>query len=550
MKKIVPIEDPNRGFHIWPRWEIYDGTDKGGIIVPNVDDLVWDWSAGPHRVTQVDRITYLSTIVPWTPPTNNNALNPLDILSGAVPGRAGENYRLYINTKHEPVSACIDSRLTIYGSEQSYIRLFQGSDITDEGKVVSLYYGPNNRLTDDKWPLETVKTADVQNNTVKVPKNGFVIHGLTDGELVTCVVYNTAGAISSINPLLAQDTTFVRATNAPARYITRVNLETPFALSANPKIIEVPMHLPIDSLNLMGRVSYNDGTSRRVPVDGTKMELAGLETFTVSQVGQTIPLVLMYHLSPEESTYAATDDAGSSITERYSLTTTTANGSYNVKLFVSPMWNRIRNQWELKYFLYNLDRNMAKDVTAFVETGVDGGIGFDPLLYGTVQRLTVAINMRDIDENNHPFRHVQAFEITLFTPIGQTLPNWTLRYNVGSGEIYGEDVIGRGDMAADGQSVDMILSSGNNWMNDWLDNVYRDTYPLFNPDVTSKPPLPTHVTVCHGDVEETIPVEAFADSLAFPSVPHDGDTLLLKWIKRIEAKDLQLGLSPMTFRYN
>ena len=543
----VPIYDPNRGFRLWLLSEIYDNSEAGGQYVPNVNDMVWDWEIGHLRVTQVDVTTCLSTLVRWQAPSNNANITDEDILTGAVPGRVGENYRIYVNAAYDPVVACIDSRLTIYGTEQSYVRIFQGSDISENGKVVSLYHSVDGRLIDDKWPLETVVISGESKPAIKVPKNGHLVKGLDDGELLTCVVYTNAGYVSSINPLLVKNTNYVRAVNAPKKHIVSIALESPFQTPANPKRLEVPLHLPVDSLNLVGKVIYSDGSSRIVPIDGIKMELVGLETFTISQSGQTIPLVLIYHMAPEESSYNVTSDNGGALTERYSLTTIPAMNAYSVKLFVVPTWNYVRSQWKLNYWLCNLERDIMKDVTGLVEVGTDGSLAYDPLLYGTVQRLTVAIDMNTISADYHPFRHVQTFDLSLFSSIGEATPNWTIRYTPGSGEIYGEDVIIGGEISPTGVSLD--LGSNFEWDGDWLQSYYRDLYPLFNPHFENSPLEPTHVQVWHGDVFIELLVAEYLNRPPLACKPMDGDTLILKWLHKTEFTEALLAVGPATFRY-
>ena len=53
---IVPVHDPDRGFRVWNRDEVYGQSEKGRYV-PNLDDAVWDWDTGLWRVIEVDITT-------------------------------------------------------------------------------------------------------------------------------------------------------------------------------------------------------------------------------------------------------------------------------------------------------------------------------------------------------------------------------------------------------------------------------------------------------------------------------------------------------------
>lgn len=543
-KKTVPIHDPNRGFRVWLRAEIYKSDETGGAYVPNKDDLVWDWESGVYRVLGIDPVTLDAFLEKWRAPGSNDDLTEEEILTGIAPGRAGECYRLYVNPKTQPVTACIDSRLVLYGSEQRYLRLFQGSDITNEGKVVSLAFDEENSLQDDKWTLERTETSPA----IQIPRSGFLVRGLVDGELVTAVVYTLGGQVSSVCPLLVVNTTFIRSPHKEEKTVTAIDLLSPFRVSDQSNRFEVPLNLPVASMNFTGQITFSDGLQRTMAIDGRRFELFGLESFTTSLVGQSIPLALVYHFLPEESCYNATTDAGDCLVARYELTTLPAKGAYQLKLFVVPQWNTYKSQWQLRYWLLSLDRTPALEVTRWVEPGYTGGIGFQPLLYGEAQRLTVALDMSQVDANYTPFRFVQTFEITLLSSVSDQLPHWTLNYLSGSDNLHGMSNVFYAILEED--RLSLALDSDCGWTQEWLDAFYYSLDPLYSPGDESGPLKPSHVIIAYQEAQSEIAVDLVLTSpLPFKARPIDGDTLVLTWLYRTPEKDLVLAVSGVTVSY-
>lgn len=540
----VPIYDPDRGFRVWLIKEIYQKAEPGGVYVPNKDDLVWDWETGVYQVLSVDSSTLESTLEKWRSPGVNDSLTEEEILTGAAPGRAGECYRLYVNQKTQPITACIDSRLVIYGSEQRSIRLFQGSDITDQGQVVSLAFDEQNTLKDDKWLLESVDDSPA----MQIPRSGHLVKGLADGELITAVVYTLGGSVSCVCPLLVVNTAFIRSAHKEEKTVTAIDLLSPFRVSDESDRFEVPLNLPMAAMNFTGRVTYSDGFQRTLPIDGSRFELFGLESFTTSLVGQSIPLLLVYHFLPEESNYNASTDAGDSLVNRYELTTLPAKGAYQLKLFVVPRWNTVKSQWQLRYYLLSMDREPDLEVTRWVEVGFASGAGFQPLLYGETQRLTVALDMSNVDSNYTPFRFVQTFEVTLLTPVADSLPHWTLNYRPGSGALHGA---GNAFYAAiTEQGLTLALDSHYGWSQEWLDAFYYSLYPLYSPGVETGPLKPSHLVIGYEGAECEMAVDlVLTSTLPFPAQPLAGDTLTVRWLHRTPERDLVLAVSGVTLSY-
>ena len=540
--EIVPIFDPDRPFRVWSINEIYDGVNTGSYV-PNIDDAVWDWDTGLYKVVYVNIETGISTLQRYQPIIENPFISEEDILIGAVPGRVCESFRLYLNNKTDPINAAIDSRLYIYGSDNKYIRLFKGFNIGKDGDVISLYYNSDNELLDDKIPLELAATISDNNKTIKSPIAAYASRGLEDGEAVTCVVYSDTGIVTSINPLLVKNTGFIKGVDSSNSYITQISLKSPFLSNTNSSLLEVPLNTPIDNLNLSADITYSGGSRKNCLIDNKKITISGVEQFKTSMENQSISVVLTYHFSENETNYSATSDDGRSMSKVYQMTTVAPMSKGVVKIFVIPIFNDIIKGWDLDYYLYNLDKDTSLKVTDSVKVIEPAGQGYEPINFGNLQTLKLSLNLKDIDDLNVDYIHYQDFEITLFSLIGVSIPAWTMCYKDSGLKVYGEIQFARVSKLND--KIYLDLSNNYNTLNSWLDSMYRSVYPLVNQDETD-PLTPTHVIIEYKDILIEMIVVHFDKPMEIPIIPIKGDTILCKWIKRLEAKDLQLAITPLT----
>ena len=542
MSTRAPIYDPDRGFRVWLISEIYTGENEVGRYIPNVNDAVWDWDNGLYRVTAIDIETGLSTLERFSFIPQNPNVTPDDILLGAVPGRASECYRLYVNDKTEPITAVADSRLFLYGSDNEYIRYFKGFDISDRGEVISLFYDENNNLKDDKIPLELVVVPEGDNRAIKTPMSGYVTAGLDDGEVATCVVYGSSGIVSSVNPLLIKNTAFIRGKHIDTKYVTHISITSPFLVDESSDRLEVPLHTPINDIGISVKVHYSNGAIETVLVDNKKVILEGLDQFKTSQVNRTVSISVIYKFSENEANYNSNADNGMSITKTYQITTLNPLATGVVKIFVIPKWDDRIEGWDLKYYLYNLDRSLFLDVNEYVRVVEPEDKGFDPKDYGNLQRLKFSIDLDQIEEVTSDYVHTQEFDITLFCPIDESAPSWTFTYSDVGDVVYGVQQRAVFDTFAKINTVS--IASGMNQVTPWLELMFNSLYPLLQP-VSNEVIIPSHVVLIYEDNEKEVEVDDALNIIEFDVTPRSGDTLYIKWIKRIESRDLELAISPL-----
>lgn len=546
---IKPIYDPDRGYRQWLRSQVYTGPNGTGEYVPNVDDSVIDYAQGFFRVSEVDTTgTMLSTLVPWSPPKSSDDFNQEDVLLDN-----GLGYNLpapcYIDKSVFPHTLNIDNRLKMYGSKANYIKVFKGADIGVAGTVISAMYDNTNTLLGENIPLELAKVDTTQvNNSIKVPAPGYTTHDLEDGELLTAVVYNAEGGVISRSALLVYNSALVRATEASTRYVTGIELVSPFLSKTDSRTLEVPLNVTLAGVSMYGIVRYSDGKSKNVTIDGSRLSLLGLTTYVATILGQKAPLVLDYKLDSNEVAYNAAAGLERHISVRYDVKTVEADGAYSPKLFVYPVWIDDVNGYDLEFWLYNLDRDQVYSVTDKVKLGANSA-AYRPTRYGVTQDLSYAINLADVDSRFSAYRHVQTVSITLFhSPIEAGTP-WTVGYTPNQAPQYGDGLEAQVEYFNAGYST-VNLVNGIATLDEWLEQLYYATKPLVNTQAEVIAPRPTHfVIVAASDVQARFELSQWNTDLQISTNMIAGETLLIQWINADYDTELQLGLSGLNVRH-
>lgn len=544
----VPILDPGRGFRLWSVDEIYDGKGPGRYV-PNLGDACWDWNTGLYRVIEVDYTTGLSVLQKYTPPKDAGGLDNTDILLGAGPGPVSESYRVYVDKSVMPHILAVDSRLRIYGTTPTLIKIFKGVDISSNGKVISRFYDQNGSLICEDIPLETVEGSNSTNNAVKTPMVGYTIDDLADGELVTAVVYDDAGNAVSIARLLVKNTAFIRTTDAAKKYITGIHIESPFISDDDPRVLQYPINMPTQALGMMGVVTYSDGGVKRLPIDGTKFSLYGLDNYVATILGQRIPLVLTYRLSLDEVNYNAQSSTDHYITEAYSATTVEVDGAYTVKLFVYPVWVDAVNGYRLEYFLYNLDREDVYRATPHVNLATNSA-AFNPTLYGVTQNITLAVNLNEVNGRFAPYRHVQTVGITLLARGDLDVANWTVQYTPNLEPIYGGEGIAARIDFINTEFWKLKIDCGAVTQGQWLESLYLPAQPLFNPNIEAAPPEPNFFNLVFGNRIIEYPISQWNAELEVPNDLKEGQTLFIEFFRRTATTDLRLATVGLPVHQN
>lgn len=545
----MAIEDlfsPYPGFHNWALSEVFQGEpDPVGVYIPNVGDLVTDVPGNRiYKSAYRDITTGITTLVPWDLQRTSDSSDGLDVFISTGPGSVSESFRINLDSSVLPYELAFDDRVRMYARDAVYVKVFLGIDIEHNPIVISNYYNQSGSLQGENIPLETIPSNGAVLNAIKRPVIASCNRVIPDGEVVTAVVYGAAGGVLSTASFIVRNTRFIRGVSDTTKYVTGITLKTPFASPVDMRVINYPINVTVDSNSLIGVVHYNTGATAEYPVNGTPFKINGLSSYMSTQVGTSIPLVLSYQLGDNEMSYALNTSSDGVVSEPYRLVSTVTNGTYAVKLFGYPKWIDDIYGYEMEYWLFNLDRNIATNVTEHV-TLANNSAAFDPKLYATLQTVTVMVDLNDVNSSYSTFNHSQTFTIMLAGPGSATDSTlWTIGYVLNQNPRYG---IGAKAVAT--------LVSGSNWNVDlscsfasrevWLQKLYYDTHPLFDPSVEATPPQPTHVEVVFKQFVVEIPISNWNVLMSVPNDVPQGELLGLRWIRRTSNSDLLLAYSAL-----
>ena len=548
-ENIQPIHAPQDGLRrTWNLENLYVGPQGTDIQrwVPNVDDMIWDWATGWFRVTHIDETNnYLATLVSWKDPSTAGGVADEDVLLGAGPGTQSESYRVFTNSTLTPFTGEFDGRLRIYARRASYIKLFRGRDATGNGTVISAMYDQSNNFVSNKVPLELVQNPYGENLAIKSPTKFWLTQQMDNGESVTAIVYGQDDEPLSSSHLLIVNSQNYMHGGAATKYITSIRLDSQFMADGEESLVQMPLSMPVASAMFRGIVTYSNGDVLSLPVDGTKFQLAGINSYISSELGGRMPLRLIYVLSPEENAAVVNGNETYRFIDRpYEVETVEAMSNYNVKLFTYPVWNAGLNKYTLKHFLTNLDREEVWDVTAATHVHVNSP-AFDGSLYNQDQNLTFVVELDEVDSMFADFRHVIPATVNLASPGTVTGPKWTMRFSAGL-DVYGGQLFANASDAGGG-NWEFNVGSGIATVQEWIDKAFYATGPIFNPSSEAQAPQPTHFALIVDGVEVTRTVSDYDQDISVAtSGLAQGSNVYIRFEQHVGADVYVLGYSGIS----
>lgn len=543
---VSPIYNADRLFTIWNMDDVYLGQIATKKHVPKVGDVVMEIAGA--RITRfivqdINPTTLVPVFLTEEIDQFNGSFSEEDVLLGVGPGQQSDTYRVYLDRSVIPYRLSVDARLRVAGTMTRYCKIFKGSNVGGTGIVISRVYDGSGNFISENIPLELAATELLNNRSIKTVSTAYTTADLSDGELVTAVFYSDAGHVVSKRQLLVENTAFIRSTDAERKYITGITLKSPFLSTSNSKLIQFPINVPMNGLNLIGQVHYSNGEVKEYPVDGTRFTIFGLESYVATQAGQHLNLVLKYSLAADEFNYSMSTSGDRHISELYEAVTLSADGTYGVKLFVTPVWQNSVDGYRLEWYLYNLSRDVFYNVTPYVTINTSQST-YNPIAYGIQQNLSVSVNLRSVNGIYKSFTHTQNVSIIINRQGTERLTNWTVGYTVDQGARYGNDTYAAA-RAVGVNSYRVKLSSGAVSVAQWLAKVYEPLKPLYNPATETAAPTPTHFALVIGNSRMEYPIEQYNSELIVGTAVPNSSTVFVQFIRRIGSTDLQLGVAGM-----
>lgn len=506
----TPIFQPDGKWTMWSIHEIYRGSQGQNKYIPKVNDYVVEPETGAmFVVTDLNNITFIPELSPVI--TNQQAANAVDILTSG----SDNNYRAYFDKSVNPYTISVDGLLKIYASTANFARIYRGQFI-DPTKLISRRYDNNNNFIGHDIPLQLVAYNTHDNYAIKSVPPCTTQAELLDGEVVTVVIYDTNSKVLSKVSLLVEETTYVAQAFNEQKYITQIFIKSSFINISNESNIHYPVNLPLVSFNPIGVVQYNDGSQIEYPIDDNKFSLYGLDQFVSTIIGHNVPLVLSYRLDANEAALATVTSDGSFITRPYSLIVSNPNTSYNVKLFIYPVWIDASTGYTFKAWLMNLDRNILFNVTNLIALS-NSSAAFNSYAYGVTQRLTFTLDLANVSGIFNHFIHIQTVDIVLRAPANDTYSNniWEVSNQVPTSvPYYGTNLKAiRNNINHNKVKVDSDITT----LTEWINRLYVPTQPLVNPLTELEAIIPTHFELLYGVESIIVPIENFGDEFTFTS---------------------------------
>lgn len=538
------LQDKTRAIALWMKAQIFKHSTEGQYV-PNVGDFVVDPDQGFFIVTAVDYTTGESTLTEWSIPTKTDTDKEEDVLVSVGISPVAESYRAFLDTSVTPHVIAPSGRLHVYGSDIEYYKLFKGTDITSTGKVIGFVRDTNGNVLGENIPFEEVASAGTTTKAIKAPTPCYTTETMEDGERVTLAAYSKEGHLRSYTGLVVVNSGAARYLSAARRYVKSIAISSPWLSSSDPTVIEVPINAPFQTLPMTGVVSYSDGSTETMSLENSRMTLKGRESFVPSVTGMTYDLVLTYQLASDELSYEQSPTTDRILTQRYTAKTLAPDNAYSVKLFMYPVWSTSTGQYQLEYWLYNIDRQTFYNVTSHVELGTNS-VGFDPSTYGTLQTVTVAVDLNKVDTKFKQFRHYQQFQVTLVAKGTENSTNWMVKFTSAQSG-FGKDVTAKITQQNGVNAATLNIKQDATSKELWLQKLFYAIEPLYN-DVTgteTMAPAPTHFRVVtnHNKYERT--VDQWDQTFDIVNDLDQGAVLYIEWIYRTDSTDLQLGITGL-----
>ena len=535
----TPLYNPDGKWNMWSIHEVYMGSAGQNKYIPKINDYVIEPETGmTYRVSDLNNVTFIPEL---SPITINNTETTDEILASTK-----DNYRLYFDKSITPHTLNIDGFMRVYSSTATTFRIYKGQFI-DDTKIISRRYDNNGNFIGHDIPLTMVAFNSHDNYAIKGFQTCNTTSELSDGEVCTVVAFDAAGKVLTKATCIVDETTFVAQAYAEQKYITQIFMKSAFINTSQPGDINYPVNLPLVSFNPIGVVQYNDGSQIEYPVDGDKFRLYGLDQFVSTIIGHKVPLVLSYRMDQDEAALASVDSDNYYVTRPYTLHVSNPNTSYNVKLFVYPVWVSELNGYSYKVYLMNLDRNVLFDVTTLVNLSSNSPT-FNPLAYGITQRLIFNINLANVSGIYNSYLHVQTVDITLRGAANE--PSNTNLWEVGTQVPSTIPHYGTNLRAVRNGVNGAKVTIHNNFatIDEFISKLYTATIPLFNPVTELQPLAPTHIEVRYLNESFIVPISEYDQEFTFSTGLGLYTNLEVIFLKETISGYLKLSIASLTVR--
>jgi hypothetical protein len=488
----VPVMDKSSNWKPWGKHEIWLGQEANGKFIPKIKDYVEDTDFHiTYKVVGHDS-NWVPKLVRVTPKPIAD-MDSEDLLLG----QTRDAFRCFIDDSVIPHRLQVDARCYVNARNAATARVYRGNPVNGAEEIISLVLDQSGLPIGTLIPLQKTVIPNGENVAQFYVPTAYTNAKIKNGEFLYVVLFDDTNAPLSSKELRAVVTSFTSSSDTSIKAVTGIALEGPLMSKLVPNRLEVPLNLTLNSMNLLGVVSYNSGEPKRLNVDGGRFDLGGFSAFVPSQAGEHFKMNLRYALAQGEVSFKGTEVGASRfITEEIDVMVVEVENQLSVKLYPYPVWINAAQGYRLRWFLLNLDRDIMYDVSTLVETG-QGSPVLDPTMYNVKQNLTVALDLSKVNGNWRAWRFVQTVGITLIRAGDLEGTKWRIAFDPNQAPEYGEGVQFRSRFINQNLS-EIDVKSGFTTQAAWLQGMYYNTRPLTNPRLENEALVPTHFIFTDG----------------------------------------------------
>jgi hypothetical protein len=268
----MPVYDPYANWKIWNMSEIYIGQGGLNKFVPKVEDLVMEPRTLKTYIVNSLNNLFIPQLVEVIPPYAAGAVSQTDTLFGMSASSTNNMYLAYLDKSVMPYRLSVDACFHVYHHDAHSCKLYYGVDASDTGEVIGRLYNSAGVIITDIIGLTQIALDSHTNYHVKAINQCSTVKDMVDGDIITAVIYDSAGVVIQRRQLRIETTTYIKDLNATQKTVSHISLQTPFMSETDNTVVNIPINMLVESINYIGVVHYTDGSTERYAVDGTHFE--------------------------------------------------------------------------------------------------------------------------------------------------------------------------------------------------------------------------------------------------------------------------------------
>ena len=538
---------------VWLLSDIYVGGPGYRKYIPKVGEVVMDELTGQMSlVTNVDEVTYIPTLTP----IKSNSSDEMSEQEGRFFVGANRNTpcarQIFFDDSLSRYTLSIPAQFHLQGEQTSYIVAYKGTVTGESGIPISVRYDQNFNVLGHDIPVREIQQRDSGINTQKYVPPFYCSEKLKEGELVTINAYNDKGGFIYRTNWVVERSALLRDVSDNVKMIANISLESEYIDTTDDSHFNIPEQTLKSSINMMGRVTYTDGTFITYPVDGKKFRLVYMDAVGDAVVGSKGVLGLRYTLSDTETAVNAIHNDGSyTLGRTYTYTIIPRDGAHSVKLYPVPIWVNELVGWQMDWYLFTLDRTQFINVTPNVYLNKLSPRGvFDGKAYGVNQQIDVAIDLGTVNNTFKRHIHPQTVDIRLNRAGTDDIGDkWLIGFDPYQNPPFGQGLFATCQFV---NSNTYTVNLANNAISTdhWLELMYKPSKPQFDRNLEDSAPPPNTIRLLVNGHVTDVSVNNWNRNIEIPVVIKPTDTVVIVFLSKLQNNEVFYSLVPLSVRIN